>query len=326
MKSIREYLTRERRALEHLQDAERKALNWKAAERLWRSTWFRWEFGGIIVLMVCMFTVGAVLRFWKHGPIGLRIAAPLLLYLSPIALALLYNYLRGLPLRRRQLSIACITYGIRPRICLICGYDLRAIGSETCPECGTTLAPAEDTGRRALVEEHAQWRQMPWPAAIKWLIDLLVAAIAWLDRQWWGRSKALADLLAGPRDAAITRASDRVTRAPTPGRCGIPLIIGAFAEMVIAGVFARTRNPVEGAAATLGVIAALVWYLIYRHRRMKPLLAAELETGGLRPARCLLCRYDLHGSTSDTCPECGASLAAVTGETAGAATGRPPLG
>lgn len=47
---------------------------------------------------------------------------------------------RAIARRRRYLSGVCHEHNIRPRACLICGYDLRGSTSDTCPECGAPLA------------------------------------------------------------------------------------------------------------------------------------------------------------------------------------------
>lgn len=45
----------------------------------------------------------------------------------------------------------------------------------------------------------------------------------------------------------------------------------------------------------------------YARRDMK-VLSRWLVTESIRPHTCLLCRYDLRGSNSPSCPECGAAL------------------
>lgn len=42
---------------------------------------------------------------------------------------------------RRRLATALLKLGIRPSHCGSCEYDLRATKGESCPECGTRIAP-----------------------------------------------------------------------------------------------------------------------------------------------------------------------------------------
>lgn len=59
---------------------------------------------------------------------------------------------------------------------------------------------------------------------------------------------------------------------------------------------------------------ALVFTLALIHgklekRRARHILAMLIKRHGIRPNFCLHCRYDLKGSVSEQCPECGEKLA-----------------
>jgi hypothetical protein len=41
-----------------------------------------------------------------------------------------------------ELRVVLLAEGIRPAVCLVCGYDLRGCPSDRCPECGASLAMA----------------------------------------------------------------------------------------------------------------------------------------------------------------------------------------
>jgi hypothetical protein len=42
---------------------------------------------------------------------------------------------------RRTIRDELLRRGVRPARCFDCGYDLRAMASDRCPECGTPIAP-----------------------------------------------------------------------------------------------------------------------------------------------------------------------------------------
>ena len=48
-----------------------------------------------------------------------------------------------------------------------------------------------------------------------------------------------------------------------------------------------------------------------RGKRVAKRLMTSLKEQHIRPHLCLNCEYDLKGSTSDHCPECGTALAPV---------------
>ena len=48
---------------------------------------------------------------------------------------------------RRKLSTALKQWSVRPKHCVECDYDLSGSANLQCPECGTELAPTEDTGQ-----------------------------------------------------------------------------------------------------------------------------------------------------------------------------------
>lgn len=49
-------------------------------------------------------------------------------------------------------------------------------------------------------------------------------------------------------------------------------------------------------------------------QRVAARIMSALSQQGIRPHLCLNCEYDLKGSTSDHCPECGTALAPVVEE------------
>jgi len=67
-------------------------------------------------------------------------------YLALVLLPLIIMFLMGLVeqvyLRKVKNTLAqdCYLKGIRPSICLRCGYNLSGVISSRCPECGQALA------------------------------------------------------------------------------------------------------------------------------------------------------------------------------------------
>jgi len=92
------------------------------------------------------------------------------------------------------------------------------------------------------------------------------------------------------------------------------LLVGGFA--ILAGAFmfwSVGKRDWAWLAVLVGVLlpVVMVTYLYWHHRLCRLEMADILYERGLRPRGCLRCGYDLRGISSDTCPECGAPLAAV---------------
>lgn len=83
--------------------------------------------------------------------------------------------------------------------------------------------------------------------------------------------------------------------------------------------FFPTRGTLENILLLLGlpwfIFFILAAYVLLR-RAHKRWLHDELNRLNYRPDTCLLCGYDLRGTPnkSTACPECGATIAAITGE------------
>lgn len=60
------------------------------------------------------------------------------------------------------------------------------------------------------------------------------------------------------------------------------------------------------------LIGVMVWYRRrYEEPKIRKFLGKLLTVKGVRPRFCLKCDYDLRGSDSTSCPECGTVLAPV---------------
>ncbi|MFI4861357.1 MAG: hypothetical protein ACIAXF_11815 [Phycisphaerales bacterium JB063] len=73
-----------------------------------------------------------------------------------------------------------------------------------------------------------------------------------------------------------------------------------------------------GAASALVMVVLITlavyggsWFIKRRNRRVGDRVMSYLERQGIRPHLCLNCEYDLKGSVSEHCPECGTALAPV---------------
>jgi len=82
-------------------------------------------------------------------------------------------------------------------------------------------------------------------------------------------------------------------------------------------------NIVESAYGKLVAIASVILLIVlsgvamaslvrWRNQAIGGRIMGHLKRQGIRPHLCLNCEYDLKGSTSDQCPECGTALAPVT--------------
>ncbi len=72
-----------------------------------------------------------------------------LLALAAILFVLLLFIAQIRRLQTRELEQVMLERGVRPSVCFGCGYDLKGIDRETCPECGRKIAPpADDTPDR----------------------------------------------------------------------------------------------------------------------------------------------------------------------------------
>ena len=57
-----------------------------------------------------------------------------------------HQFMKGkqLALQRAWVSKELLIRGVRPNLCLKCGYNLRGTTAQACPECGTALAPVDE--------------------------------------------------------------------------------------------------------------------------------------------------------------------------------------
>lgn len=61
-------------------------------------------------------------------------------------------------------------------------------------------------------------------------------------------------------------------------------------------------------AVLLLITVEHVWSIFAMRRRLAAALGEQLLEEGIRPCVCLVCGYDLRGTDSDRCSECGAEL------------------
>lgn len=60
-----------------------------------------------------------------------------------------------------------------------------------------------------------------------------------------------------------------------------------------------------------------IWWMNFKvSKDQRASLAHEVLLRNIRPNLCLICGYNLHGTTAEACPECGTALAPVEAETA----------
>lgn len=73
----------------------------------------------------------------------------------------------------------------------------------------------------------------------------------------------------------------------------------------------------QGALCFLLFTSPLVAVTVYVKRKedriKRKFFSKYMLARGLRPSRCLMCSYPLHGTIADHCPECGEPFAAVHG-------------
>lgn len=137
-----EWLTRERRAMVHLPHRTRR--------RLWRRAFVRAlcrPMSLIPALVVCI----PLLLVAQWGDLlvppvtssqssfklwgGLMLLGFLVYSWTAMALVS-WTWVRG---AYRELARLLLAQGIRPAVCLLCGYNLRGIDGNACPECGCPL-------------------------------------------------------------------------------------------------------------------------------------------------------------------------------------------
>lgn len=93
------------------------------------------------------------------------------------------------------------------------------------------------------------------------------------------------------------------------------LLVGAIITCALAAVIflAQSAYYEPVGLAVLGILLLLTLFESQMvDKRTKRAFSELLIEKGIRPATCLRCGYNLRGSTSDTCPECGEKTAPAT--------------
>ena len=85
-----------------------------------------------------------------------------------------------------------------------------------------------------------------------------------------------------------------------------------FVVLVVAQYLYDTFNlPLIFVGIVSGIICVIssIPFLRWRAKSERRFLSPKLKMMGIRPNLCLICLYELKGSTSTNCPECGEALA-----------------
>ena len=108
------------------------------------------------------------------------------------------------------------------------------------------------------------------------------------------------------RDVVIDRCFAHAAQVPASRAAPFLVVAAGFVSMVIT-IWCMAERPVFGLvflplmAASLGIVPAMVHSDRDRLRRVIAIYA-----NGQRLPICARCDYDLRGTESETCPECGA--------------------
>lgn len=136
--------SRENRAMVHLpkflQEALKRQVSQAPRIRLWELLGL---IGGMMIMPV---TFAIALLFGPFGLFKNSLFSWMILdmfWLAGGVLGFIFSQYHIAKIRRPILSQVLLQRGVRPKICLRCGYDLQGATSDSCPECGEAIAPIE---------------------------------------------------------------------------------------------------------------------------------------------------------------------------------------
>ena len=123
----------------------------------------------------------------------------------------------------------------------------------------------------------------------------------------WKLSEGLAD--DETRERLIRQAQVKARRlTPTTLRVAIGMVIFIALTLLLAAAIGRQAAPI----AIIGLLVIIVITFLDnegQEEREKYYFSRILKAEGMRPIMCLRCKYNLTGTTSADCPECGEPLA-----------------
>jgi predicted Zn-ribbon and HTH transcriptional regulator len=176
-------------------------------------------------------------------------------------------------------------YRLRNRLCLRCAYDLGGNASGRCPECGTEMVERPPTFR------------------------LSFAGVG-----CWIMTAVFPELRLSTTPDEGGRIVDRAFQeSPVSSRVLVILVtVLAFSPVVVLEILHNGVAVADSLYTDISEIAACVagailWVAFVR-RRIGPRIRRELSKQGL--PFCRQCGYDLFGSVSGMCPECGTEIEA----------------
>lgn len=130
------------------------------------------------------------------------------------------------------------------------------------------------------------------------------------------------ELMNLPREARQELLKDVTKRADFPWR-DLGIVLSMMFVFLGAVMYSQMYLPTGGRVEDIINLVALAWFIItfivlfvFIKRANKRWLHGELNRLRIRPLHCLPCGYDLRGTPEEStnCPECGAVIAAVTGD------------